>query len=112
MEMRIPSGAGTTLIPNYMRKVQSRPGYEHVNMHMIFDIKMDVKFTRKTILMSDGNTIAPPPSIAYSSVVSRVGVRISFIPLSLNYLDKFPYNIGNAYLNSKCKEKIWTKVGT
>ena len=29
------------------RKVKNRPGYEHVNVHMVFDTKMDGKFTRK-----------------------------------------------------------------
>ena len=32
--------------PNENRKVEIRPGYEHINVHMIFDIRMDGKFTR------------------------------------------------------------------
>ena len=30
---------------------------------------------------------------------------------ALNDLDVFPASIGNAYLNSPCREKIWTKAG-
>ena len=33
-----------------MRKGKIKPGYEHANVHMIFDIKMDGKFTIKEIL--------------------------------------------------------------
>ena len=41
------------LTPNDTRKVKIRPGYEHVNVHMIFDIKMDGKSTRKARLVSN-----------------------------------------------------------
>ena len=33
--------------PNEMIKVSINPGYENINVHMIFDIKMDGKFTEK-----------------------------------------------------------------
>ena len=36
-----------SVTPNKMRKGKIRPGYKHVNVHMIFDIKMDGKLTRK-----------------------------------------------------------------
>ena len=39
--------------PDAMGKGTIKPGYEHVNIHMIFNIKMDVKFTRKSILVAD-----------------------------------------------------------
>ena len=42
--------------PNEMRKRKIRPGYEHVNVHMIFDIKVDGKFTRKAIFVAGGDT--------------------------------------------------------
>ena len=46
--------------PNEMRKGKIRPVYELVNVHMIFDIKMDGKFTKKSILVADGHTTMPP----------------------------------------------------
>ena len=49
-----------SVTPDEMRKGKIRPGYGHVNLHMIFDINMDGKFTRKEILVADGHTIAPP----------------------------------------------------
>ena len=53
-----------------MRKGKIKPGYENVGVHMIFDINIDGKFTRKSILLSDGYTTAPTSSTTYSSSVS------------------------------------------
>ena len=47
------------------RKGNIKPGYEHVNVHMIFDIKMDGKFTIKARLAANVHTIEPPSSIIY-----------------------------------------------
>ena len=58
--------------------------------------------------MDDGHTIAPPSSITYSIVVYRDSVRIAFILAYLNELDIFTCDIGNAYLDSKYREKLWT----
>ena len=60
-----------SVTPNEMRKGEIKPGYYNANVHMIFDINMDGKFTRKEILVTDGHTTAPRSSITYSSVVSR-----------------------------------------
>ena len=79
---------------------------------MIFDINIDRKFTRKARLVSDVHTTAAPSPITYSSVVSRESVRITFLLASLNDFDIFACDIGNAYLNSKSREKHWTEAGT
>ena len=55
--------------PDETRKGNINPGYEHVNVYMIFDTKMYGKFTRKARLVADGHTTEPPSSITYSSVV-------------------------------------------
>ena len=99
------------ITPDDMWKDYIKPGYEHVNVHMIFDIKMYGKFTKKLVSVAYRDTIAPPSSITYSSVVSKESVRITFLLVSLNYLDIFSCDIGNAYLNTKCIEKFWTKSG-
>eukprot|EP00956_Cyclotella_meneghiniana_P022806 scaffold43502_cov23-Cyclotella_meneghiniana.AAC.1 len=51
------------------------------------------------------------PSITYSSVVSRDSVRLAFLIAALNELDIMSCDIGNAYLNAPCREKIWFKAG-
>ena len=50
--------------PDEVGKVRTRPGYEHINMHIIFDIKMDGNFTRKERLVAGSHTTLPPSSIA------------------------------------------------
>ena len=94
------------------RSGKSLVGYQEVRCHMIFDIKMDGKFTRKARFVAGGHTTDPPSSITYSSVVSRDSVRICFTIAALNGLDCMSCDIGNAYLNAPCREKIWTVAGT
>ena len=86
-------------------------GYQEIGCHMIFDIKMDGDFTRKARLVAGGHTTEAPASITYSSVVSRESVRIAFLVAALNDLQIFAADIGNAYLNAPCREKIWTVAG-
>ena len=40
-----------------------KPGYKFCGTHMIFNIKMDGKFTRKARLIADGHTTNAPSSI-------------------------------------------------
>ena len=50
----------TVLHPMRLEKGKVRPIYQHVNVHMIFDINMDGKFTKKENLVADVHTTAPP----------------------------------------------------
>ena len=86
-------------------------GYQEIGCHMVFDIKMDGDFTRKARLVAGGHTTDTPSSVTYSSVVSRESVRIAFLIAALNDLDIYAADIGNAYLNAPCREKIWTVAG-
>ena len=79
-----------------MKKGKVNPGHEHINVQMIFGINMDGEFTRKARFVANGHTTAPPSSITYSSVVSRESVMIAFLLESLNDLDIFECDIGNA----------------
>jgi hypothetical protein len=54
-----------------MQEGKVNPGYKYCGTHMIFDIKLDVKFTRKTRLVDNGHKTNSPLSITYFSVVSR-----------------------------------------
>ena len=98
--------------PYETRKGKINHGYEHVIVHMIFDINMDGKFTSKAGLVADIHKTAPPSPIKYLSVVSSESVTIPFILASLNDLYIFACDIDNAYLNAKCREKNWTEAGT
>ena len=52
-----------------------------------------------------------PASLTYSSVVSRESVRIALLLAALNGLDVKTCDIGNAYLNAPCRDKIWCFAG-
>jgi hypothetical protein len=51
------------------------------------------------------------PVQTYSSVVSRDSVRLAFLIAALNGLDLQACDVGNAYLNAPCREKIWFVAG-
>jgi hypothetical protein len=95
-----------------MKTGKIKPGFKYVGTHMIFDIKMDGKFTRKARLVADGHKTDAPPSITYSSVVSRESVRLGLLIAPLNDLNIAACDIGNAYLNADCREKLWTIAGS
>eukprot|EP00978_Attheya_sp_CCMP212_P027374 scaffold91652_cov54-Attheya_sp.AAC.1 len=52
------------------------PGYEEIGCHMVFDIKMDGKFTRKARYVANGNETEPPTAQTYASVVSRDSIVV------------------------------------
>ena len=51
-----------------------------------------------------------PAQSTYASVVSRDSVRIGFLIAALNDLDILARDIGNAYLNAPCKEKVHVTI--
>jgi hypothetical protein len=68
-------------------------------------------FSHKARFVPGGHTTEAPASITYSSIVSRDSVRIAFLIAGLNDLDIMACDIGNAYLNAPCREKIWFEAG-
>jgi hypothetical protein len=83
--------------------------FQEITRHLIFDLKMD--FSRKFRMVANGAMTEAPASLTYSSVVSRDSVRLAFLIAELNDLDIMAYDVGNAYLNAPCREKIWFKAG-
>lgn len=90
-------------------KVLSMVRFQEIGCHLIFDVKMD--FTRKARFVVGGHTMKAPSSITYSSVVSRDSVQLAFLIASLHNVDILSCNLENAYLNAKCREKIWFEGG-
>ena len=84
--------------------------YIKITCHMIFDVKMD--FTRKAPLVAGGNLTEAPTRVTYSSVVSWDSVRLAFMLAALNGLAVVGCDIGNAYLNAPCREKVWFLGGS
>ena len=79
-----------------------------------FDVKMD--FACKAHFVAGGHMTEAPSSITYTGVVAHDSVRLAFLIAALNGLDILACEMGNAYLNAHCCEKIWflggTEVGT
>ena len=84
-------------------------GYQEIKCHMIFDVKMDL--TKKARFMAGGHTTDTQTSMTYSSVVSRDSVRIAFTYAALMGIQVWVADIGDAYLNAKCRKRIWTITG-
>jgi hypothetical protein len=88
------------------------PGYQQINCHLIFDVKMGKNFRCKARFVAGGHATEVPESlITYSSVVSRDSVRLALTIAALNDLKVMACDIQNAYLNADCREKIWAKAG-
>ena len=62
-------------------------------------------------IVAGGHVTDPPDCLTYSSVVSRETVRIAILLTTLNDLDICAADIGNAYLNVDCAEKLYTVAG-
>ena len=87
-------------------------GYQKINCHLIFDIKMGENFRRKARMVAGGHVTNVPHNITYSSVVSRDSVRIALTIAALNNLKVLGCDIQNAYLTAPTREKVWTVAGT
>ena len=94
------------------RRGQKLVVYQEIRFHMIVDIKMDGRFTRKACYVAGVHITDPPSSITYSSIMSRDSIIIAFTLAALNGVEIRASDIGNVYLNAKCREKIWTVAGT
>ena len=86
-------------------------GYQQIDLHMVFDIKLGEKFCRKARMVAGGHMIKPSSSVTYSSVVSRESVRIMLMIAAVNDLEIQLADIKNAYLTAPCREKVWTRAG-
>ena len=84
-------------------------GFQEIKCHLIFDV--NIYFSRKCWMVTNISTIKAPSSLTYYSVVSRDSVCITLLIAELNDLDVMDCDVGNAYLNAPCREKIWFVAG-
>ncbi|KAL7488166.1 LOW QUALITY PROTEIN: hypothetical protein ACHAW6_013755 [Cyclotella cf. meneghiniana] len=85
-------------------KAPEMTSYQEITCHLVFNVKMG--FTCKARFVANGSKTEAPLSITYSSVVSQDCGRLAFLIAVLNDLDIMSCDIGNAYLNAPCREKI------
>ena len=72
-------------------------GFQYVNHHMVFDIKME-DFQRKACLIVGGHMTNTLDTIMYFSVVTRETVCIAFTRAMLHDLEVKAADIMNAYV--------------
>ena len=77
---------------------------------MVFDVKFDER--RKTCYVIGGNvTQAMGTEEVYAPVVSIDLIQILFLIAVMNDLDVRMVDVCCAFLQSKCKEKLYTRAG-
>ena len=86
-------------------------GCQYMKCHMVFSIKME-DFSRKACLVAGGHVVEDPKSLTFTSVVSRVVVRITLTLAALNDLEVKTSDVQNAYLTAPCSENVHTTLGT
>ena len=86
-------------------------GYEEISAHLIFDVKLSENFRRKARYVADGHRVESPPSVTYSTVVSRDSVRILLLVAALNDLELSGCDVQNAFLSADNLEKHWIRAG-
>ena len=95
----------------YFKKLESEYivpiGYQRVNCHMIFDVKIK-DFRRKARLVARGNVTDPPATIMYARVVLRERVRIALTLAARNEVPLKVVAVHNTYITAHVTEKIWT----
>ena len=83
--------------------------YKKINVHFVYAVKHDGR--HKARLVAGGHLTDTPIDSVYSSVVSLRGIRILAFLAELNDLELWATDIGNAYLESYTKEKVYIKAG-
>ena len=96
----------TFRIPN---KGETLKDHKLIQYHIVFDVKFDLR--RKARLVANGNMADTPDDTTYSGVVSLESIRMLFLLAEINNLDIWAADVGNAYLYSKTKEKVFVIGG-
>ena len=76
---------------------------------MIFEVKLHLR--RKARLIIGGHVVKSSGHEVYASTMQSVSARILMIIAAAEKLDVMTGDIGNAYLNTNTKEKIYSRAG-
>ena len=83
--------------------------YKKITVHLVFACKRDGR--RKARLFAGGHLTDTPINSVYSSVVSLRAIRLLTVLSELNGMEVWCTDIGNAYLESYTKEKVYIVAG-
>ena len=84
-------------------------GHKKIRVHLVFDVKHDGR--HKARLVADGHLTDVPLESVYSGVVSLHGIHLLAFLAELNKLETWATDIGNAYLEAVCQEKVYIIAG-
>ena len=93
----------------YRGKGSVPEGYQHIRVHMIFDVKHDLR--HKCRLVAGGHLTKPNGDSSYSSVASLRSIRLVTFIAELNDLELEAADVGNAYLEARTNEKVCFVAG-
>ncbi len=90
---------------------QGKPpdGYKRIRVHFVFDVKHDGR--HKARLVADGHLTEEPTDSIYSGVVSLRSLRLVVFLGELNGQATWGADVGNAYLESYTKERVYIIAG-
>lgn len=84
-------------------------GYKRIPYHIVYDFKFDLR--HKARLVANGNWTEAVREDIYSGVVAMYSTGIGFVLGDLNGLIACAGDVGNAYLNSTTKERVYLVAG-
>ena len=93
----------------YRGKETVPKGYQLIRVHMVFDVKHDLR--HKCRLVAGGHLTKPNGDTSYSSVASLRSIHLVTFIAELNKLDLEAADVGNAYLEAKTNEKVCFVTG-
>ena len=85
------------------------PDFKKTSIHLVFAVKHDGR--HKARLVAGGHLTPVPVDSVYSSVVSLRGIRMLAFIAEHNDLELWATDVGNAYLESYTKEKVYIIAG-
>ena len=83
--------------------------YHYVRLHLVYDVKLDL--TTKARLVCDGSQADPRGLSTQATVVKGLSVRLLSIIGDSQNLKVVTGGIGNAFVQTHTKEKIYTRCG-
>ena len=84
-------------------------GYKKIGVHLVYDVKHDGRLKARCV--ADGHLTQVPAESVYSGVVSLRSLRLCVFLAELNDLELWGADVGNAYLESKTREKNYIVAG-
>ena len=92
-----------------MGKIKHVEGHSKIPVRFVFDVKHDLRHRAR--LVAGGHRTEKTMEGTYSSVVSLKSIRIALLAAELNGLDVMCGDISSAYLEAKCREKVYFIAG-